>query len=112
MAWNAMSQRALRARQPRALFRGWVEIVADGSRRRATAHDLSVAGIGIEMKGALPDRAQRVVSEFALPGIGLPLALEGEVAWADAEVSRVGIRFVDLDPGLAELLESYVAGRL
>lgn len=107
-----MSQRLPQDRRPRAPFRGWVEITADGRRRRATAIDLSVAGIGIEMGGTLPRTEQRVVSEFALPGIGLPLELEGVVAWRDDAGSRFGVRFVELDPGLAELLESFVHGRL
>jgi hypothetical protein len=102
----------LQERRPRAAFGGWVEILADGRRLRATATDLSVAGLGVEMRGALPEASQPVVSEFALPGISLPLALEGEVAWTDKRASRFGVRFRDLDPGLAELIESYVAGKL
>ena len=98
-----------RREKPRTPFDGWVEISADGQRRLATARDLSPAGIGIEVPGEplAPDAA--LVCEFALPGISLPLALDGHVAWVAG--SRLGIRFDEVDPGLAELLENHVAGR-
>ena len=94
---------------PRTPFEGWVEISADGQRRLATARDLSPTGIGIDLPGAPLTPASALVCEFALPGISLPLALEGHVAWATG--SRLGVRFDDVDPGLAELLENHVAGR-
>ncbi|HME70787.1 MAG TPA: PilZ domain-containing protein [Myxococcota bacterium] len=96
----------------RARFEGWVELRAGGTRRRAAARDLSVRGIGLSLPGPLPERQSAVVSEFALPGITLPLALEGVVVWTNPRASHIGIRFVGVDPGLAELLDSYVAGRL
>ena len=93
----------------RAPFDGWVEISADGQRRLATARDLSPSGIGIDLPGAPLVPAVAIVCEFALPGISLPLALEGHVAWVAG--SRLGVRFTDVDPGLAEVLENHVAGR-
>ena len=96
----------------RARFESWVELQAGGARRRAAARDLSVRGMGLALPGPLPERQSAVLSEFALPGITLPLALEGVVVWTNPYSSRIGIRFVEVDPGLAELLESYVAGRL
>ena len=96
----------------RARFEGWVELRAGGTRRRAAARDLSVHGLGLFLPGPLPERLSAVESEFALPGIILPLALEGVVVWTNPGTSRVGIRFLEVDPGLAELLASYVAGRL
>jgi hypothetical protein len=96
----------------RAAFESWVELRLPGARRRAAARDLSVQGIGLALSGPLPAVAAEVVSEFALPGIMLPLALEGVVVWADAAGSRIGVRFREVDPGLAELLGSFVAGRL
>jgi PilZ domain-containing protein len=96
----------------RARFESWVELRADGTLRRAGARDLSVHGLGLSLPGPLPERQSAVVSEFALPGITLPLALEGIVVWTNPRASRMGIRFVGVDPGLAELLASYVAGRL
>lgn len=99
-------------RHPRAGFAGWVEITADGRRRLGTGCDLSAGGIGVALRNALPSRDARVTSEFALPGISLPLALDGLVAWCDERSGRVGIRFEGVDPGLAELLESFVSGRL
>jgi len=96
----------------RARFESWVELRAGGTRRRAAARDLSVRGIGLSLRGPLPARESVVVSEFALPGITLPLALEGIVVWTNPVAARIGIRFVEVDPGLAELLDSYVAGRL
>jgi hypothetical protein len=98
-----------RREKPRTPFEGWVEISAEGQRRLATARDLSPAGIGIELPGAPLSPAAALVCEFALPGISLPLALDGHVAWVAG--SRLGVRFDDVDPGLAELLENHVAGR-
>jgi hypothetical protein len=96
----------------RAPFDRWVELRAGGTRRLAAARDLSVRGIGLSLPGPLPERLSAVVSEFALPGITLPLALDGVVVWVDPSASRIGIQFLEVDPGLAELLDSYVAGRL
>ena len=98
-----------RRKSPRAPFDGWVEINVAGERRLATARDLSPAGIGVDLPGAPLAPASSLICEFALPGISLPLALDGHVAWADG--SRLGVRFTDVDPGLAELLENHTAGR-
>ncbi len=98
-----------RRANPRTPFEGWVEISADGQRRLATARDLSPAGIGIELPGAPLELAAALACEFALPGISLPLALDGHVAWVAG--SRLGVHFDDVDPGLAELLANHVAGR-
>ena len=103
---------ASRRRHPRASFAGWVEITVGGRRRLGTGCDLSAGGIGVALRNDLPRPAAWVTSEFALPGISLPLALDGQVAWADERNGRLGIRFEAVDPGLAELLESFVGGRL
>jgi hypothetical protein len=95
---------------PRAAFDGWVEISTGGQRRLATARDLSRAGIGVDLPGEPLAPESPLVCEFTLPGISLPLALDGHVAWASG--SRLGVRFYDVDPGLAELLENHVAGHL
>ena len=95
---------------PRTAFDGWVEISTGGQRRLATARDLSAAGIGVDLPGEPLAPDLPIVCEFTLPGISLPLALEGHVAWTAG--SRLGVRFQDVDPGLAELLENHVAGRL
>lgn len=100
-------ERSLRAR-----FTGWVELTTGGRRRLGTARDLSPGGIGLELRGELPAVGGAVTSEFALPGISIPLALDGRVAWSDRQRQRVGVRFEDVDPGLAELLENFVGGRL
>lgn len=99
-------------RSPRARFTGWVELTTGGRRRLGTARDLSPGGIGLELRGELPAVGGAVTSEFALPGISIPLALDGRVAWSDRQRQRVGVRFEDVDPGLAELLENFVGGRL
>ncbi len=96
----------------RARFESWVELQAGGTWRRAAGRDLSVRGMGLALSGPLPERESAVVSEFPLPGIALPLALEGVVVWVNPLASRIGIRFLQVDPGLAELLHSYVSGRL
>lgn len=99
-------------RSPRAPFSGWVEVTTDGLRRLGTGCDLSAGGIGLELRGELPPIGEPVISEFALPGISIPLELEGRVAWSDPQRLRVGVRFERVDPGLAELLENFVGGRL
>jgi hypothetical protein len=90
-------------------FDGWVEISSAGQRRLATGRDLSPAGIGVDLPGESLAPETAITCEFALPKISLPLALDGHVAWSSG--SRVGVRFDDVDPGLAELLENHVAGR-
>lgn len=74
--------------------------------------DLSADGIGV--RGALDglEPGARVVAEFPLPGIGLPLALTSSVVWSDPARGRAGLAFSEVDPGLRELVESFVAGRL
>jgi c-di-GMP-binding flagellar brake protein YcgR len=104
-------QGGTRERSPRAPFSGWVELTADGRRRLGTGRDLSAGGIGVELRGDLPPVGDPVTSEFALPGISLPIALDGRVAWSDGSSRRVGVRFERIDPGLAELLENFVIGR-
>lgn len=99
------------ARRERAPFDAWVEITTARGRCRARAFDLSVEGIGVEFDGPHPEEASDVVSEFALPGIGLPLELKGAIAWSRPDKGRLGVRFHDVDPGLAELLCNFVAGR-
>ncbi len=101
-----------RRRPSRASYEGWVEIVADGRRRLASGCDLSAGGIGMRLNHDPPSSGTAVTSEFALPGISLPLALEGRVAWVDLASGRLGVRFEPLDASLAELLDSYVAGGL
>lgn len=101
---------AQRRSSQRTVFGGWVELHVDGGRRLAQARDLSARGIGLELSGDPPDADTRVICEFALPGISLPLELEGAVAWSSG--TRLGVRFDEVDPGLAELLDSHVAGRL
>jgi PilZ domain len=100
------SERRGRARTP---FDGWVELHTAGERRLATGRDLSAGGIGLVVSpDGLPQRAN-VTCEFALPGISLPMEVEGWVAWSIGML--VGVCFATLDPGLSELLENHVAGR-
>jgi len=105
-------QAAIGRAAPRAAFHGWVEITVQGARRRVSGTDLCTQGIGLRVASTPPPAAAPVLAEFALPGIGLPLALRGVVAWSDPARERCGIRFLDIDPGLEELIASYVAGRL
>jgi hypothetical protein len=99
-------------RAERRTFSAWVELSDGPERRRAKATDLSVGGMGISLHGAPLAPQTLVTSEFPLPGIGLPLELHAEVAWFDPRAERGGLRFVDVDPGLAELLGRFVDGRL
>jgi hypothetical protein len=102
-------------RRTRAPYRGWVELRLGSDRRsdrhRAEGCDLSVDGIGVALARELPVDA-KLVSEFVLPGIALPLELRGRLVWADPVAGRAGVRFEAVDPGLAELLSNFVAGRL
>ncbi|HVP30465.1 MAG TPA: PilZ domain-containing protein [Myxococcota bacterium] len=99
-------------RVARAPFRGWVELCVAGDRRRAAGLDLSPHGVGVSLAEPWPRARERVEAEFALPGIGLPLVIEGRIAWSSRDGRRLGIAFHDVDPGLTELLEGFVSGRL
>ena len=106
------SDRLMEARRRnRAPYKGWVELTLGSERVRAEGCDLSMDGIGIELSSALPEDA-KLVSEFVLPGITLPLELQGRLVWSDPASSRAGVRFERVDPGLAELISNFVAGRL
>jgi hypothetical protein len=98
-------------RRQRVPYSGWVELTVGDDRLRAEGCDLSVDGIGVEIPAAPPVDA-RLVSEFVLPGIGLPLELRGRLVWRDAHNGRAGVRFEAVDPGLAELISNFVSGRL
>lgn len=99
-----------RRKSRRTAFDGWVELHVGGVRRLAIGCDLSPGGIGVELRADTIDGGTALTCEFALPGISLPLELDGAVAWSGGR--RLGIRFDAIDPGLAELLENHVAGRL
>ena len=99
-----------RRKDTRAPLATWVEITAGGRRLRASVRDLSVGGMGIGPMSRGLDGARRVVAEFPLPGISLPLELDAEVVWRDG--TRLGLRFVEADGGLAELVARFVDGRL
>lgn len=101
-----------RRQKARAQFNSWVEIAANGMRIRGSGRDLCADGIGLCVDDFAPPKETRVMSEFLLPGITLPIAIPGVVAWVDEERAQLGVRFVGVDPGLAELLSSYVEGRL
>lgn len=100
---------AERRKHQRALLHTWVDLSSDNGWCRSRVTDVSMGGLGIE---GLPPRGPSVTSEFPLPGIRLPVELAAEVVWTDGASGRSGLRFVDPDPGLAELLGSYVAGHL
>ena len=85
--------------------------------RIARGRDLSAQGIGLTLGDAHPftftDFAERTVeSEFSLPGFYLPVKLPARVAWMESRTQNLGLRFVEIEADLAELLEHYVAGRL
>ncbi len=96
----------------RASFEGWVEITTRGRRKLASGRDLSAGGMSVSMTSPLPPTRTPVTSEFALPGISLPLALEAVVAWSDPQRGLVGLCFDGVDTGLIELIEGYLEGRL
>ena len=99
-----------RRERPRASFTGWVEITTLGRRRLATGRDLSPDGLGVIVRPPTPAVHSPVTSEFGLPGISLPLALEGTVVWSDPSSGQLGLRFDGVDSSLAELLESFLTG--
>jgi len=103
---------AERRRSPRARLETWVEISTGRRRQRGVARDVSVGGLGVERVGPDLEPGQRLVAEFPLPGIGLPVELEGVVVWCGPPGEGAGIRFVDVDAGLAELLALHASGGL
>lgn len=96
----------------RARLDAVVELRAARTRRRAQVWDVSARGIGI----AAPDLAfapgSELVLEFALPGIAPALELRGSVVWHERATGRAGLLFGPLDPGVHELLQAFVSGRL
>jgi hypothetical protein len=100
-----------RRRGARTAFEAWVEIAAGGERRLARSRDLSEEGLGVELEPPHPAPGERVEGEFPLPGIRLPLVVAARVAWCDPATGRLGLAFEALDHGVAELLQSAVAGR-
>jgi hypothetical protein len=89
-----------------------VGIAAGDAHRIARGRDLSARGIGLILGGPHPFTAGVVESEFALPGFVVPLKLSARVAWADSRTQGLGLHFEEVEAGLVELLENYVAGRL
>jgi hypothetical protein len=102
---------AKRRRGERAAFAVWVELSMGSERRLARSCDLSARGLGLVLDAPHPPPGAFVESEFALPGFGLPLSVAARVAWTDPVARRLGLAFERLDLGVAELLESAVAGR-
>ncbi len=98
--------------KPRTRFDDWVEVEWDGHRARGAGVDLSVAGLGLALPEGGVALGGRVISEFPLPGIALPVEVAGRWAWVDPSAKRAGIRFESVDPGIADLLANFVAGRL
>lgn len=101
-----------RRRSPRARLEGWVELSADGNRQRGALRDVSVDGLGVARVDRALAPGQRLLAEFPLPGIGLPVELEGVVVWGGPPGGPAGIRFLGMDPGLAELLSRHASGGL
>jgi len=92
-----------------------VAIAAGEVHRIARGRDLSAQGIGLTLGDAHPfaDFTEGTVeSEFSLPGFYVPVKLPARVAWVDSRTQALGLRFVEIEADLAELLEHYVAGRL
>ena len=99
-----------RRKAQRADLDTWVEIASANGRVRAATFDVSADGLGLT--GVAPEVGESLLAEFPLPGIGLPLELAGQVVWSDASGPRAGLLFREVDPGLHEILASYVSGRL
>jgi hypothetical protein len=89
-----------------------VAIAAGDLHRMARGRDLSAQGIGLTVAGAAIVPEEAVETEFALPGFYVPVKIPARVAWADPRSEGLGLRFVEIDADLEELLENYVAGRL
>ncbi len=103
-----MSEVPSRRGHPRAPFHARVSLAQAGSRRPAWARDLSSAGLGLELEAPHPERGSALETEFALPGMRLPIALQGRVAWSQPERRRLGVRFERADPDLDELIDRFV----
>lgn len=99
-----------RRKAPRAQLDAWVEIASETGRVRAATSDVSADGLGLS--DVTPRVGEELRAEFPLPGIGLPLELHGRVVWADDVGRRAGLLFEEVDPGLREILSSYVSGKL
>ncbi len=91
-----------------------VSLRVSGSGRAAAdvaeAVDLSVGGIALLLPEAMPPGAQAELT-IEVPGSNIPVTVLAEVV--DRMVRReteweVGVRFLDMDPSDARLIEAYV----
>ena len=99
-----------RRRMPRAGFDAAVDLHGgDGPPRVALARDLSADGLGLAASAPHPPVGERLRSDFALPGLAVPVSVEAVVAWSEPRAGRLGLRFAALDPPLRELLERWVS---
>jgi hypothetical protein len=89
-----------------------VAISAGEVHRIARGRDLSAQGIGLTLGDNHPFTEGTVESEFSLPGFFVPVKVPAHVAWVDSRTQGLGLRFLEIEADLAELLEHYVAGRL
>jgi c-di-GMP-binding flagellar brake protein YcgR len=80
------------------------------SREAAEAIDLSVGGLALVLPEAIPVGAQAELT-IEVPGSNIPVTVLGEVV--DRIVQKgsdweVGVRFLEMDPSDARLIEAYV----
>ncbi len=80
------------------------------NREAAEAIDLSVGGLALVLPEAIPVGAQAELT-IDVPGSNIPVNVLGEVV--DRIVQRgsdweVGVRFLEMDPSDARLIEAYV----
>jgi DNA-binding NtrC family response regulator len=100
-------------REQRRYFRHPVEIAAtlesaDGQKLKATITNISEGGMAIFFRGKFPSGS--VSATFNLPGGASPLEPKVQVAWMD-DSGRAGLRFVDLNQGLREQLDQWLAAQ-
>ncbi len=89
------------------------------TRLAATTVDVGVGGFYVEILDP-PAVGARLTAEFTLPGFTIPVRTPGVVVWVNAPFEKVkgsvpsgmGLRFVDLPPGVKGVLELFVSRSL
>ncbi|MBI5514266.1 MAG: PilZ domain-containing protein [Deltaproteobacteria bacterium] len=96
---------------PRRPFRATVDLAtgSHGDPFQADAMDLSTGGMAVRT-AFLPEHGERISCRFAVDGFTVDAS--GEVVWAEDRGERngaFGVRFMDLDPKVRDLIERKVA---
>ncbi|MFH1262075.1 MAG: PilZ domain-containing protein [Pseudomonadota bacterium] len=108
---------------PRADFKIAVKVEHLSRLQQFYSQDLSSGGIFLEVPGKPPEIGAKLRLQFQVPGIKKPIVVDAEVMHQHTfqlidpslrkKVARhgIGLRFLNLDPKDAELIQKHVTGK-